>query len=137
MDDLELICRSCQDIFDEFAGEFIKQIDLRVDYEFDQLGITFFPVREHNEMLVRLDGVRYFEFAKPSELRGSFADRLEVTYLPTLDQPWPAEAEKKVARFAHLPDLVWFKIAGPVEMEVFCDSLSLSFSEPSPNDAHP
>lgn len=137
MDDLKRICQSCQEVFDEYAGEFIKQIDLRVDYEFDQLVIAFFPIKGRGEMSVRLDGVRYFEFAKPPELAGSFVDRLEVTCLPTLDRAWPAEAEKKITRFAGLPELVWFRITGPVEVEVFCDGLSVSFSGPSPDAAHP
>lgn len=50
-------------------------------------------------------------------LGASFIDGISLVHLPKLPLPWPAEAVGRLDRSEGLPELVWLKIAGPIEVD--------------------
>ncbi|MFJ7201922.1 hypothetical protein ACIQWR_00090 [Streptomyces sp. NPDC098789] len=50
-------------------------------------------------------------------LGGSFIDEMSLVHLPKLPSPWPAEAVGRLDRSEDLPELVWLKITGPLEVD--------------------
>ncbi|MFD5437728.1 hypothetical protein ACFWJ4_36955 [Kitasatospora sp. NPDC127067] len=47
----------------------------------------------------------------------SFIDGISLVHLPRLPVPWPGEAVGRLDRSEGLPELVWLRIAGPVEVD--------------------
>lgn len=50
-------------------------------------------------------------------LGASFIDGISLVHLPKPPLPWPAEAVGRLDRPEGLPELVWLKIAGPIEVD--------------------
>ncbi|MGW6981924.1 hypothetical protein ACWGE1_21190 [Streptomyces sp. NPDC054932] len=50
-------------------------------------------------------------------LRPSFVDGISLVHLPELPLPWPAEAVGRLDRSEGLPELVWLRITGPIEVD--------------------
>ncbi|MFJ8014325.1 hypothetical protein [Streptomyces sp. NPDC096339] len=63
--------------------------------------------------LANLHSVRPWE----RELCPSFIDGISLVHLPALPLPWPAEAVGRLERSEDLPELVWLRVAGPVEVD--------------------
>jgi hypothetical protein len=124
---LEETCINSSAVFERLEGAFIESINLSVAYqEKDRLDITFFAVPGLGEVAIHLRKVRYFKLDKPPDFGGEFADSVKATYLPKLDQPWPAKAEKLVTRFKGLPELVWLELIGPAGITVICEGMSFT-----------
>ncbi|MGW3328239.1 hypothetical protein [Streptomyces virginiae] len=47
----------------------------------------------------------------------SFIDGISLVHLPKLPLPWPAEAVGRLDRSEDLPELVWLRITGPIEVD--------------------
>ncbi|MFJ8563735.1 hypothetical protein [Streptomyces sp. NPDC093514] len=47
----------------------------------------------------------------------SFIDGISLVHLPELSLPWPAEAVGRLDRSEDLPELVWLRITGPLEVD--------------------
>ncbi|MFE3760800.1 hypothetical protein ACFXPI_03415 [Streptomyces sp. NPDC059104] len=47
----------------------------------------------------------------------SFIDGISLVHLPKLPLPWPAEAVGRLDRSEGLPELVWLRITGPIEVD--------------------
>ncbi|MER7849934.1 hypothetical protein ABTZ03_39040 [Kitasatospora sp. NPDC096077] len=47
----------------------------------------------------------------------SFIDGISLVHLPKLPLPWPAEAVGRLDRSDDLPELVWLRITGPLEVD--------------------
>jgi hypothetical protein len=50
-------------------------------------------------------------------LSPSFIDGISLVHLPKLPLPWPAEAVGRLDRSEGLPELVWLRITGPIEVD--------------------
>ncbi|MES9558725.1 MULTISPECIES: hypothetical protein [unclassified Streptomyces] len=50
-------------------------------------------------------------------LGGSLIDGISLVHLPELPLPWPTEAVGRLDRSEGLPELVWLRIAGPIEID--------------------
>ncbi|MFJ9776718.1 hypothetical protein ACIRVF_36710 [Kitasatospora sp. NPDC101157] len=46
-----------------------------------------------------------------------FIDGISLTHLPKLPSPWPADAVDRLDRSSDLPELVWLRITGPIEVD--------------------
>ncbi|MEV7190115.1 hypothetical protein [Kitasatospora sp. NPDC093102] len=46
-----------------------------------------------------------------------FIDGISLIHLPKLPSPWPAEAVGRLDRSEDLPELVWLRITGPLEVD--------------------
>ncbi|MGW2051845.1 hypothetical protein ACWCPF_42990 [Streptomyces sp. NPDC001858] len=55
----------------------------------------------------------------------SFIDEISLVHLPKLPLPWPAEAVGRLDRSEHLPELVWLRITGPVEVDAVAAILTV------------
>ncbi|WP_327188074.1 hypothetical protein [Streptomyces sp. NBC_01334] len=51
------------------------------------------------------------------ELAPIFIDGISLIHLPKLPSPWPAEAVDRLDRSDDLPELVWLRITGPIEVD--------------------
>ncbi|MFE0457797.1 hypothetical protein ACFW1A_00880 [Kitasatospora sp. NPDC058965] len=51
------------------------------------------------------------------ELAPVFIDGISLIHLPESPSPWPAEAVARLERSDDLPELVWLKITGPLEVD--------------------
>jgi hypothetical protein len=50
-------------------------------------------------------------------LSPSFIDGISLIHLPKLPLPWPAQAVGRLDRCQDLPELVWLRITGPIEVD--------------------
>ncbi|MFD7259129.1 hypothetical protein [Streptomyces sp. NPDC059874] len=50
-------------------------------------------------------------------LGASFIDGISLIHLPKMPSPWPAEAIGRLDRSEDLPELVWLRIFGPIEVD--------------------
>ncbi|MFE2937312.1 hypothetical protein [Streptomyces sp. NPDC059278] len=55
----------------------------------------------------------------------SFIDGISLVHLPKLPLPWPTEAAGRLDRSEGLPDLVWLRIAGPIEVDVVAATVTV------------
>ncbi|MFB7619894.1 hypothetical protein [Kitasatospora sp. NPDC056181] len=55
----------------------------------------------------------------------SFIDGISLVHLPKLPLPWPAEAVGRLERSEGLPELVWLRIAGPIEVDAVAATVTV------------
>lgn len=58
-------------------------------------------------------------------LRPSFIDGISLVHLPKLPLPWPAEAVGRLDRSEGLPELVWLRITGPIEVDAVAATVTV------------
>ncbi|MFD9271523.1 hypothetical protein ACFWB1_35765 [Streptomyces goshikiensis] len=55
----------------------------------------------------------------------SFIDGISLVHLPKLPLPWPTEAVGRLDRSEGLPELVWLRIAGPIEVDAVAATVTV------------
>jgi hypothetical protein len=55
----------------------------------------------------------------------SFIDGISLVHLPKLPLPWPAAAVGRLDRSEGLPELVWLRIAGPIEVDAVATTVTV------------
>ncbi|MFE3152360.1 MULTISPECIES: hypothetical protein [unclassified Streptomyces] len=55
----------------------------------------------------------------------SFIDGISLVHLPKPPLPWPTEAVGRLDRSEGLPDLVWLRIAGPIEVDAVAATVTV------------
>ncbi|WP_053703620.1 hypothetical protein [Streptomyces sp. WM6368] len=71
--------------------------------------------------LANLRSVRPWE----TGLGVSFIDGISLVHLPELPLPWPAEAVGRLDRSEDLPELVWLRITGPLEVDALASIVTV------------
>ncbi|MGE7386254.1 hypothetical protein ACQKM2_12345 [Streptomyces sp. NPDC004126] len=71
--------------------------------------------------LANLYSVRPWE----PDLCPSFIDGISLVHLPKLPSPWPAGAADRLDRTEELPELVWLRIPGPLEVDAVAAILTI------------
>jgi hypothetical protein len=120
-------CLKAQEILSECEGSIIEKISSSAVN--DRSSFEFTLVRTDStfgEVTVALESVRHLSVGNQVAIESAFADQLSVIHLPASGNPWPEEAERLVTRFANLPELVWVRLVGPVEVDVVAQILTIS-----------
>ncbi|MFD8480504.1 hypothetical protein [Kitasatospora sp. NPDC059673] len=68
------------------------------------------------DVVISLSGLYSVRPWEP-ELAPVFIDGVSLIHLPELPSPWPAEAVDRLERSDDLPELVWLRITGPLEVD--------------------
>ncbi|MBK3580552.1 hypothetical protein JHN63_43575, partial [Streptomyces sp. MBT65] len=111
-------CLKAQEILSEYEGSFIERISSSAVGDHSTFDILLIRGGVFGELTISLEGVRYLAVANATSVDGVFVDRLSVVHLPSWGSPWPQGAEEFVTRFPGLPELVWVRLVGPVEIDV-------------------
>lgn len=118
-------CAEASQVLSAAEGYFVEHISLGVDGDVDRLNISLRYGPPKPDILVSFTRLYHTRVTKPPEASGSFADALEVVYLPRTEAGWPADAERLVTRHPGLPELVWFRLIGPTELDVIASTVTL------------
>ncbi|MFF0393293.1 hypothetical protein ACFYS8_32045 [Kitasatospora sp. NPDC004615] len=68
------------------------------------------------DVVISLSGLHSVRPWEP-EATPSFIDGISLVHLPKLPSPWPADAVGRLDRSGDLPELVWLRITGPLEVD--------------------
>ncbi|MET9183128.1 hypothetical protein ABZX88_33705 [Kitasatospora aureofaciens] len=68
------------------------------------------------DVVISLSNLHSVRPWKPGQ-GSSFIDGITLVHLPKLPLPWPAEAVGRLDRSEDLPELVWLRITGPIEVD--------------------
>ncbi|WP_329262468.1 hypothetical protein OG223_45475 [Streptomyces sp. NBC_01478] len=123
---LQAKCLKAQEILSEYEGSFIERISSSAVGDRSTFDILLIRSGVFGELTISLEGVRYLSVANSVSVDSAFFDRLTVVHLPASGSPWPEEAEGFVTRFENLPELVWVRLVGPVEIDVVGSMLTVS-----------
>ncbi|MFJ9776120.1 hypothetical protein ACIRVF_33615 [Kitasatospora sp. NPDC101157] len=112
-------CTNAALTLDSCAGYFIERISLDMSGE-DRRGHTLDVwLREgpqKPDVVVSLSDLHSVRPWEPG-LDPVFIDGISLIHLPRLPLAWAAEAVGRLDRSADLPELVWLRITGPVEVD--------------------
>ncbi|MFF9647295.1 hypothetical protein ACWGKU_33545 [Kitasatospora sp. NPDC054768] len=69
------------------------------------------------DVVISLSDLRSVRPWGPGLSSTSFVDGISLVHLPKLPLPWPAEAVGRLDRSEDLPELVWLRMTGPIEVD--------------------
>ncbi|WP_217547065.1 hypothetical protein [Streptomyces sp. GbtcB6] len=115
---LQAKCLKAQEVLSEYEGSFIEKISSSAVNDRSTFDVSLIRSGVFGELTISLEGVRYLSVANSVSVESAFVDRLSAIHLPSFGNPWPEEAEQFVSRFPNLPELVWVRLVGPVEIDV-------------------
>jgi hypothetical protein len=126
-------CAEAGRVLSGAEGYFVERISFGVDGDADHLDIGLRHGPGKPDILVSFTRLYHARVSKPPEASGSFADALEVVYLPRGSGSWPADAERLMQRHAGLPELLRFRLVGPTEVDVIASAVTV-YVEHTVND---
>lgn len=127
MANLERECARISRMLEQCEGSFLAEVSYFAGDEGDMMEVQLAQVPQLESMEIKIGSIRYLKLDKPPGLDGLFVDKVELLYLPRLPLSWPRAAEGLVRRFEKLPELAWFRLIGPAEIQVIGERLT-SFS---------
>jgi hypothetical protein len=124
---LERECTRISRMLEQCEGSFLAEISYFARDGDEAVAIKLAQVPRLESMEIKMGSIRYLNIDKPPGIDGLFVDQVELLHLPRLPLSWPGEAEGLVRRFKELPELAWFRLVGPAEIQVIGERLT-SFS---------
>lgn len=117
-------------------GYFIERITLDESHADDKESTLDVWLREgpwKPDVVISLSGLRFVRPWDP-DLGGAFIDEIALTHLPKLPTPWSVDAVGGLERTVDLPELVWLRIIGPVEVDAIASTVTV-YRAPSEDEA--
>ena len=128
-DALSGLVRSANQILAENIGSFIDTVSFQVLGDQDRFCLVLRSAPARPDVTIMLDNVHRTSIQKPPDAAGSFVDEAWVKVLPKAPASWPGGAEELVVRHAHLPDLIWLKVVGPMAVDVIAATITVSVAQ--------
>lgn len=126
MTNFQLICERVEEVLAEYRGSFLERFMHHAAGE-DLCEILLVKSSGRGEVTVFLEGIRHLSVGNSVSVEGgALVDDIRVVHLSSDGAEWPPGVEKFVRPFPGLPELVWIRIIGPVEVNVIASLIGLS-----------
>ncbi|GLW73517.1 hypothetical protein Kpho02_58160 [Kitasatospora phosalacinea] len=99
-----------------YSIERISSDESRADRKENTLDVWLREGPQKPDVVVSLSGLYSVRPWEPA-LVPVFIDGISLIHLPESPAPWPAEAVARLERSDDLPELVWLRITGPLEVD--------------------
>ncbi|MFJ5924306.1 hypothetical protein ACIQF6_17075 [Kitasatospora sp. NPDC092948] len=76
------------------------------------------------DVVISLSGLHSVRPWEPGPVP-ALTDGISLIHLPKMPSPWPADAVDRLDRSDDLPELVWLRITGPIEIDAVASTVTL------------
>ncbi|MFF9777293.1 hypothetical protein ACF1HJ_26980 [Streptomyces sp. NPDC013978] len=120
-------CTNAALMLESCANYFIERISVHESNEDGKYNTLDVWLREgpwKPDVVISLSNLHSVRPWEPG-LCPSFIDEISFVHLPKLPLPWPAEAVGRLNRSEGLPELVWLRMTGPVEVDAVAAAVTV------------
>jgi hypothetical protein len=129
-------CANASRTLQSCLGYFIERITLDESHADDKENTLDVWLRVgpwKPDVVISLSGLRSVRRWDP-DMDAAFIDEIALTHLPKLPAPWSVDAVGRLERTEDLPELVWLRIIGPVEVDAVASIVTV-YHAPSEDEA--
>lgn len=129
-------CLNASRTLQSCVGYFIQRITLNesnADNKENTLNVWLREGPRRPDVAISLTGLHCVRPWDP-DLSAAFVDEIALTHLPKLPVPWSVDAAGRLERTEDLPELVWLRIIGPIEVDAVASIVTV-FRAPSDDEA--